>query len=142
MKKQQIIVIDGQGGKVGKQLIEGIRAYCPGAEIAAVGTNSMATAAMMKAGATFGATGENAVLVACRTADIIVGPLGIVIADSMHGEITPAMAVGVGQCSAPKVLLPINRCEHLVVGVPDLSMATLLEQAIQAVVDLANELCG
>ncbi|MBU3820415.1 MAG: DUF3842 family protein, partial [Candidatus Faecalibacterium intestinavium] len=98
--KTRIVVIDGQGGGLGRQLVAALAASCPNAELVAVGTNSLATSAMLKAGAARGATGENAVIVNSRSADIIVGPLGIVIADSLLGEITPAMAAAVGQSSA------------------------------------------
>lgn len=117
MKPFTIAVIDGQGGKIGKQLVEAIRARLPEAEIAAIGTNSIATSTMMKAGANRGGTGENAVLVACRTADVIVGPLGVVIADSMMGEISPAMAAAIGQSKAVRLLIPMNLCDSIVVGV-------------------------
>ena len=89
--RKQILVIDGQGGKLGRSLIEAIRGGCPDAEITAVGTNGIATAAMSKAKPDHLATGENSVVVCSRTADVVIGPIGIVIADSMLGEITPAM---------------------------------------------------
>ena len=100
----RVLVIDGQGGKVGAQLVSGIRERLPGARVTAVGTNAMAAAALRKAGADAAATGENAVIVACRTADVIVGPVGIVIPDAMLGEITPAMARAVGQSLARRVI--------------------------------------
>ena len=134
-RKLRITVIDGQGGGIGKQLVAGIKVNCADAVITAVGTNSIATSAMLKAGAGKAATGENAVVVACRTADIIVGPIGIVIADSLGGEITPAMAVAVGQSSAMRILIPVNHCDNVVVGVPDLSVGRL----IQCVVEKINE---
>jgi len=86
---------------------------------------------MLKAGADFGATGENPVLVACRDADFIIGPLGIMAADSLLGEVTPAMAVAVGSSLAQKILLPVNRCNHHVVGVQDYSMARLTDEAVE-----------
>lgn len=92
-----ILIIDGQGGMLGKQMVEAVKRLQADGEIIAVGTNSIATANMLKAGADRGATGENAVIVAARSADIIVGPIGIVIADSLLGEITPKMAVALGQ---------------------------------------------
>ena len=87
MKK--VVIIDGQGGRMGRALVEEIQKLCPGQPLLALGANTTATAAMMKAGAAMGATGENPVLVACRDADLIIGPIGIVIADSLLGEITP-----------------------------------------------------
>lgn len=128
----KIVIIDGQGGRMGGLVAEKIKkASIPEAEVYAIGTNNTATAAMIKAGADYGATGENPVLVACRDADYIIGPLGILAADSLLGEITPAMAVAVGQSRAQKILLPVNRCNHYVVGVQDYSMSMLAEQAVK-----------
>ena len=129
MKK--IVVIDGQGGKIGSLLVGRLKAEAGQHEVYAIGTNSIATSAMMKAGAHFGATGENPVIVNCRSADIIVGPIGIVVADSLAGEVTPGMAVAVGQSSAQKVLLPINRCNNYIVGVQDSPIPELIEAAIK-----------
>lgn len=111
---KNILVIDAQGGGIGKQIITGLKQANLDIKITAVGTNSHATQAMLKAGADVAATGENSVVVACRKADIITGPLGIVIADSMCGEVTPAMAVAVGQSDADRVLVPINKCSNIV----------------------------
>ena len=86
---------------------------------------------MLKAGADAGATGENPVLVACRTADIIVGPIGILSADSLMGEITPAIAVAVGQSPARKLLLPVNQCSNIVVGTQDLTLSRLMDEAVE-----------
>lgn len=97
-----IMVMDGQGGRMGKSVVEQIRKRFPEDEILAIGTNSIATAAMLKAGADAGATGENPAIVGSRRADIIIGPMGIVIADSLMGEITPDMAVALGQSQAKK----------------------------------------
>lgn len=98
----RIIVIDGQGGGIGRSLMEKLRAELPEAELVAVGTNSAATANMMRAGANVGATGENAVVFNCARTDVIVGPLGIILADAMLGEITPRMACARGGQPAPK----------------------------------------
>ena len=134
--RMHILVIDGQGGGIGRQVITAIRAQFPGTfSIAAAGTNSVATGAMLKAGADHGATGENAVIVASRKADIIIGPVGIVIADSLLGEITPAMATAVGQSAAKRILIPVNHCDNRIVGVADFSLAKL----IAGVVDALNE---
>ena len=127
----KVVVIDGQSGRMGQLLIERARAASLPCEILAVGTNSLATAAMLKAGASAGATGENAVLVACRTADIIAGPIGILSADSLMGEISPAMAVAVGQSIAKKVLLPVNQCSNIVVGTQDLTLSRLMDEAVE-----------
>jgi len=128
MKK--IVVIDGQGGKIGALLVGRLKAEAGPKEIYAIGTNSIATAAMLRAGADHGATGENPVAVNCRGADVIVGPLGIVVADALVGEITPAMAVAVGQSRAHKVLLPVNRCNNYIVGIRDMPVSELIEAAI------------
>ena len=137
MNKPLILVIDGQGGGLGKQLIEGIRKSGLDVDIIAVGTNSIASATMLKAGANNSATGENAVIVNCKNADIIVGPIGIVIADSLFGEISPAMAVAVGQSKARKLLIPMNLCDNIVVGVGDLSTNNM----IKGVLDQMKSLC-
>lgn len=135
---RSIAVIDGQGGKVGQLFIERVRAAGIPCQITAVGTNSIATAAMLRAGADAGATGENPVLVACRTADILVGPIGMLAADSLLGEITPAMAVAIGQSSAKKLLFPVSLCRLTVVGTQDLSLSRLLDQAVE----LLRSLCA
>lgn len=127
----KVLIIDGQGGGLGRQLVTAVKEKCPEAEVLAVGTNSTATGAMLRAGADQAATGENAVLVACRKADVIIGPIGIVIADSMLGEITPAMAAAVGQSRARRILLPVNQCDNLVVGAVDLSMADKVREAAE-----------
>lgn len=126
----RILLIDGQGGQLGAQLVRSIAAKFPETELTAVGTNATATAAMLKAGAKRAATGENPVVLACRRADVIVGPIGIVIADSMLGEVTPRMAVAVGQADAVRILIPMNRCENLVAGVPEQPTAALLADVL------------
>ena len=133
-----VAVIDGQGGKMGQMIIERIRTAKLPCRITAVGTNSIATAAMLKAGADAGATGENPVLVACRTADILIGPIGILAADSLLGEITPEMAVAVGRSSAKKLLLPVNLCSNLVVGTQNLTLSQLMDQAVELLRDLCD----
>ena len=134
----KILVIDGQGGGLGKQLVAALSAQCPQAQLTAVGTNSLATSAMRKAGAVRTATGENAVVVNCRHADVIVGPIGIVIADALLGEITPAMAAAVCQSGAKRVLIPLNHCDNYIVGVPEQPIGDLVTAAVQKVTDL----CG
>ena len=128
-----ILVIDAQGGGIGKQVVAAIKQNMPEMEITAVGTNSAATSAMLKAGADHAATGENAVIVGCRRADVIVGPVGIVIADSLYGEITPAMALAVGQSNARRLLIPVNHCDNFIVGVSDLSLGKLIESVISEI---------
>ena len=133
----KLVVIDGQSGRTGALLVERIRAAGLPLELLAVGTNAIATAAMMKAGAQRGATGENPVLVACRDANIIAGPIGILMADALMGEITPAVAVG--QSRAQKVLLPVNsNCGKIVVGVRDLTLSQIMDEAVEVL----RELCG
>ena len=134
----RVLVIDGQGGGLGRQLVSALAAACPEAELTAVGTNSLAANAMLKAGASRAATGENAVVVNCRRADVIVGPIGIVIADALLGEITPAMAAAVCQSGAKRVLVPINHCENYVVGVPDQPVSQLVAAAAQKVKELCS----
>ena len=132
-----IMVMDGQGGRMGKSVVEQIRKRFPEDEILAIGTNSIATAAMLKAGADAGATGENPAIVGSRRADIIIGPMGIVIADSLMGEITPTMAVAIGRSDAKKLLLPVNHCNNLVAGTQALSLSRLMDEAVE----LLRSLC-
>lgn len=127
----EILVIDGQGGKLGRELVEQIIKAHPEVTLTAVGTNGLATANMMKGGARRVATGENAVLVNSRRADVIIGPIGIVLADALLGEISPSMAVAVGQSPATKILIPMNRCETLVAGVSGASASALIADALQ-----------
>lgn len=134
----KILIIDGQGGKMGKMLVENIKLFSQGHELLAIGTNSIATAAMLKAGADYGATGENPIIYNCRDADIIIGPIGIIIANSLHGEISPAMAIAVGESKAHKVLIPVNRCNHFVVGAQDLSLTDYIQLACEHVKSLLN----
>ena len=130
---RHILVIDGQGGQLGSQIVKALLAKFPGVEITSIGTNAVATAAMLKSGASMAATGENPVIVACRKADIIIGPIGIVIADSLMGEVTPAMAVAIAQADAVRILIPMNKCENLVAGVSNLSTSVLIQDAIAKV---------
>lgn len=125
-----ITIIDGQGGHLGAQLVKEITTFFPEHNLTVVGTNAIATAAMLKAGAKNGATGENPVLVACRKADVIIGPVGIVIADSLLGEITEKMAIAVGKADATRILIPMNKCDNLVAGVPNLNTSALIADAI------------
>ena len=127
-----LLIIDGQSGRMGALLAERVKASGLPCEVLAVGTNAIATAAMLKAGADQGATGENPVLVACRTADVIAGPIGILSADALLGEITPAMAAAVGRSRAKKLLLPVNRhCGHTVVGVKELTLSQMADEVVE-----------
>ena len=125
-----VTVIDGQGGQLGAMLIKELSAKFQNITITAIGTNAVATATMLKAGAKNAATGENPVIVACRKADVIIGPIGIVIADSLLGEITDKMAVAIGKSAAIRILIPINKCDNLVAGVPNLNTKILIDDAI------------
>ena len=135
----ELLIIDAQGGGIGKQLAASVKKAAPELLVTAVGTNSAATAAMLRAGADRGATGENAVLAGCRRADVIAGPLGIVIADALLGEITPAMALAVGRSRAKRILIPVNHCDNIVVGVEDLSMGRLIAEAVERILKSAEE---
>ena len=136
----RVLIIDGQGGNMGRQLVEQLLLQSSiTLDITVVGTNAIATANMLKASARVqGATGENAVIVAARKADVIVGPVGIVMADALLGEITPTMANAVAQSNAYKVLLPVNKCNHFIVGVQDASMSQLVQQAVQETINALN----
>ena len=129
----KVLVIDGQGGGLGRQLVSAVKEYDEDIEVMAVGTNSAATNAMLKAGADQAATGENSVVVASARADVIM-------ADSMLGEITPRMAVAVGQSRAKRILIPVNLCDNIVVGVSDASMGKNVQNAIEALACFAREI--
>ena len=133
-----ILIIDGQGGGVGRQLVEGIKKNFTDLVITAVGTNVLATQTMLKAGADHGATGENAVIVGCRNADIIIGPIGITIADSLFGEITPKMALAVGQSSASRILLPMNLCNNYIAGVGKINTSQIIEDCINKINEIIS----
>lgn len=128
-----ILVIDAQGGGMGRQLVSALKQAVPEAGLIAVGTNSAATSTMLKAGADRAATGENAVIVNARRADVIAGPIGIVVADALLGEITPAMAAAVGSSDAVRVLVPVSHCATVVAGVPDLPMSALIQSAVERI---------
>ena len=130
-----IIVLDGQGGGIGRVLVAGIKAALPECVLTAVGTNSAATVNMQKGGADRLATGENAVIVACRKADVVAGPVGIVVADALLGEVTPKMAQAVGSCNAAKVLIPVNMCDIMIAGVPDQNVSALVSKAVSMIAE-------
>lgn len=135
----RVVIIDGQGGRIGQLLVERIREAALDCEVVAIGTNSIATTAMLKAGADRGATGENPVLVLCRDADVIVGPLGIIAADSLMGEITDKMAAAVAKSSATKLLLPVNMCNKIVAGTRSMTMSALISEAVTQLSELVNQ---
>ena len=129
-KQKKILVIDGHGGGLGSQVIGAIIKNFPDYMLRGVGTNSTATVQMIKAGAGEVATGENAVIVGARWADIIIGPVGIVIADSLLGEVTPKMAVAVGQSQAQRLLIPINQCDNTILGMQNVPVSKLLSHML------------
>lgn len=134
-----VVVIDGQSGRIGQLFVEKvIKAKLP-CQLTVIGANAIATSAMLKAGASMGATGENPVIVACRTADVIVGPIGILAADAMLGEITPNMAAAVGRSTAKKLLLPVNLCNHIVIGTQSLPLSAILDEAVETLRQILNQ---
>lgn len=140
---RNILVIDGQGGKLGRLLVESLR-QSGTYHITAVGTNAIATSNMLRGEPDEAATGENAVRVCSRRADVICGPIGIVIADAMNGEVTPAIALAVGRADAVRVLIPMNRltahkrCDNRVAGIRDVPLAELVRDAVRQI----DDLCG
>ncbi|HHY82559.1 MAG TPA: DUF3842 family protein [Clostridiales bacterium] len=135
----KLLVIDGQGGKMGKAVVEQLKAAFPEQEIIAIGTNSIATSTMLKAGADMGATGENPVIYNSADADIIIGPIGIIVANSLLGEVTPSMAAAVSGSKAVKILIPSNKCNSHVVGTQDLSLSEYVSLVIDKVKELIIE---
>ena len=136
----EILIIDGQGGGMGRQLVSEIKKALPDAVVRGVGTNTAATEAMRKAGADITATGENAVLVGARKAQVIVGPVGMVIADALHGEITAKMACAIGQSDAVRILIPVNQCDNLIAGVEEQPLGRLIDSAISLIKARAGRL--
>lgn len=135
----RITVIDGQGGLLGAQLVKELTSQFPNIQLTAIGTNTAATTAMLKAGAKNAATGENPVVVACRKTDIIIGPVGILIADALLGEITEKMALAVAKADAVRILIPMNRCDNIIAGVSDLSAGRLIADALEKVKSLITK---
>lgn len=129
----KITIIDGQGGKMGRSVIEQLKRTHPELKLYAIGTNSIATAAMLKAGADYGATGENPCIVNAQDSDIIIGPIGIVFANALLGEITPAIAAAVGASKAFKILIPVNRCNHYIAGCSEVSLSDSIRQVCEKV---------
>ncbi len=128
-----ILIIDGQGGKLGRQLTEKVMAKkSPDDHVTAVGTNALATMHMLKATPDEAATGDNAIAVCAKRADVICGPVGIVLTDAMNGEITAKAALAVGRADCRRVLIPVNRCDTVVVGVTR-GMGDLVEEAVERI---------
>lgn len=130
-----ILVIDGKGGGMGSAMVTKLKSALSSSRIIALGTNALATSAMLKSGADDGATGENAIIYNCRTADIICGPVGIVLANSMLGEVTAAMAAAVTQSNAEKILIPAAKCSVTIAGIRSMTMAQYIDEAIAIIAD-------
>ncbi len=138
-KIQNVVIIDGQGGSLGKALVKSIKNRFKSIHVLAIGTNSLAASAMLRSGADAIATGENPVVVASRNADVIIGPLGIITADALHGEITPLMALSVAQSKAHKILLPISKCNVSVVGRKNLTLSEMIDLAMEEFAQYLSE---
>ncbi len=135
-----IMVMDGQGGGIGSTIIKRVRDKMGDEiEIIAIGTNSVATSRMMKAGANRGATGENAVKINSQKADIIVGPIGIVLANAMMGEVTPSMAEAVSSSGAPKYLLPLTQEKVKLMGMSDEPLPHLVDELIEHIKEVCKD---
>jgi hypothetical protein len=138
-KNMRIIVIDGQGGGIGRSFVELLVKNFPDAEIGATGTNSIATETMLKGGPSFAATGENAILFNAAEADVIIGPAGIIMANALHGEISPAIAMAVSSSKAKVVLIPMNHCRAYIAGVEEKKVAEYLQDAIDIIRRIMKE---
>lgn len=130
----KIVIMDAQGGGVGRLLVEALKKALPDQPLIAVGTNTLATSAMLRAGADQGATGENAITVCAAIADLILAPIGMVLCDAMLGEVTAAMALAVGRSSAHRILIPISRCSTSVAGLPAQTMSEAVASAVSMAV--------
>lgn len=130
MKK--LLIMDGQGGGMGKALIERI-GKIENVEVVAVGLNALATMAMLRAGADIGVTGENAAKFNCLDADVIAGPIALVLANSLHGEISPEVAAAVSGCAAKKILIPSKQCNTLIAGTGQVALSQALDEAVEAI---------
>ncbi len=134
----KVVIVDGQGGRMGRALVEQIIRQNIPCELIAIGTNSMATEAMLKGGASAAATGENPVLVNAKSADIIAGPMGIISANALLGEVTPAMALAISESPALKVLIPVNRCGIFAAGTEDKTPSQYIESAIAKIAEVCR----
>ncbi len=138
-----IVVMDGQGGGIGASVIKGIRdSLGVEIEILALGTNSIATSRMMKSGANRGATGENAIIQTCRKADVITGPLAIIMANSMMGEVTPKMSEAVCSSNAEKILIPLTQENVSIVGVQGEPLPHMVIKAVNKLKEILINVSG
>jgi dihydrodipicolinate reductase len=135
----KILIIDGQGGKMGQAVVEQLKANFPDQELIAIGTNSIATSTMLKAGANMGATGENSAVYNSQDADIIIGPIGIIVANSLLGEVTPKMAAAISGSTAYKILIPSNKCNSHVVSTQNLNLTEYVSLVVEKVKELKLE---
>lgn len=138
----RIVIMDAQGGGVGRLLVEGLKRALPDQTLIAAGTNALATSAMLRAGADQGATGENAIVVCARQAELILAPIGMVLCDAMLGEVTATMAAAVGSSPAHKILIPISRCQTTIAGLPALTLSEAVSAAVQTAVGLVRDRQG
>ena len=138
----RIVIMDAQGGGVGRLLVEGLKRALPDQTLIAAGTNALATSAMLRAGADQGATGENAIVVCARQAELILAPIGMVLCDAMLGEVTATMAAAVGNSPAHKILIPISRCQTTIAGLPALTLSEAVSAAVQTAVGLVRDRQG
>lgn len=134
----KVLVMDGQGGGIGRALVEGLRQALPELDITAVGTNAAATSAMLKAGANQAATGENAAVFNMRQADVVLGPIGILVANGLLGEVTPRMAAGLGETQALKILIPVHKCHVEIAGLRDAPVGQYIASAVEMVQSMAR----
>ncbi len=134
----KILVVDGQGGGIGKSIIEALRAQNVNAKIFACGTNAVAAGNMQKAGADHSATGENAIVCNARTADVITGPIGIVMSDALLGEITAKMAQALASSKAVRVLVPLNKCNTFIVGVSGATLSQNIAEAAEKIKSICS----
>lgn len=137
-----VLVMDGQGGGIGRALVEGLRKAAPDMSVMAVGTNAAATAAMLRAGAAQAATGENAAVWNMKDADVILGPLGILVANGLMGEVTPRMAAALGESPALKILIPSHKCRVEIAGIGEVPVSQSVAAAVERVVSLMKEQPG
>ena len=133
MDRKILLILDGRGGGVGRKIAERLLPECAELDMLVVGANAAATSNMMKAGVANGATGENAWIYNCAKADIIVGPIGVILAQSMHGEISPKMALAVAEAPAKKILVPVPNRHIFIAGLPELPLAQVLDEVARVI---------